>query len=224
MPPAQVQELVSQVKAWYEANKHNTRQRDLAEALGVSPTGLCNIFTGANQPSASTTLAMIQFLEETKTMKPINFLDPRTTPRQAAGNPGQPKTLTEARERIEALEAQLLQLGGSVPKPALTVPTPAAKTKLAGSGADPSPPFPPITTPGANQPNKNQMATNFPAIVRKALPPEANTPVLIQRILDVTTLDDLCSMLDNPIHTPIQQSCIYAEVKKRRNLVENRFQ
>jgi DNA-binding XRE family transcriptional regulator len=217
MPPAQVQELVAQVKAWYET--HEILQRDLAAKLGVSPTGLCQIFAGINKPSASTALAMIRFLEEQKTMK-TNYLDPRTTPRQAAGNPG-PKTLTEARERIETLEAQLVQLRGAAPKPILTVPAP---TKLAGSGGDSSPTFPKVTTPGADQPNKNQMATNFPAIVRKALPPEANTPVLIQRILDVTTLDDLCSMLDNPIHTPTQQSCIYVEVKKRRNLVANRFQ
>ena len=27
-------------------------------------------------------------------------------------------------------------------------------------------------------------------------------------------------MLDNPIHTPTQQSCIYVEVKKRRNLAD----
>jgi hypothetical protein len=59
---------------------------------------------------------------------------------------------------------------------------------------------------------------NFPATPKKALPPEANTPVLIQRILDVTTLEDLRSMLDNPIHTPIQQSCLYAEIRKRRDL------
>src|ERR1700676_2478348 len=105
MPPAQVQELVAQVKAWYET--HEMLQRDLAAKLGVSPTGLCQIFAGINQPSAATALAMIRFLEEQNKKK--NYPPPPTTPRKAASNPG-PKTLTEAKERIEILEGQLTQL------------------------------------------------------------------------------------------------------------------
>lgn len=51
----------------------------------------------------------------------------------------------------------------------------------------------------------------------KSLPASADTPVLIQKILDVTVLDpDLLSMLSNPVHTPLQRSMIYSEVKKRR--------
>jgi DNA-binding XRE family transcriptional regulator len=210
--------LVKRLKSHCEENQ--ILQKTLASQLGLSPQGIFEIFKGNNSPSSETALHIVEIIEP-QFMSII--VDPPKLPRQAAGNPGQPKTLTEARERIEVLEAQLTQLRGAAAQPAFTVPTPAAKPKLAGSGADPSPTFPPITTPGANQPNTNPMATNFPAIVRKALPPEANTPVLIQKILDVTTLEDLCSMLDNPIHTPTQQSCIYVEIKKRRNVVENRF-
>jgi DNA-binding XRE family transcriptional regulator len=217
MPPAQVQELVAQVKEWYET--HEMLQRDLAEKLGVSPTGLCQIFAGVNNPSASTALAMIRFLEENN-MK-TNYLDPRTTPRQAAGNPGQPKTLTEARERIEVLEAQLLQLRGAAPKPALTVPPPTVKPKL----ADASPLFPPITTPGADRLAPTPMPVNVPAVKKAALSEAAVSPVLCQRELDVADFDTVLSMLDNAAaHTPMQQACIYREVKKRRALVANRFQ
>jgi len=207
MPPAQVQELVSQVKSWYET--HDMLQRDLAAKLGVSPTGLCQIFAGKNVPSASTALAMIRFLEENQNMK-TDYIDPRTTPRPTAGIPG-PKTLTEARDRIADLEAQLLLLRGSAtaPKAASTVPTPTAK---------------PINTPGANQPNKNQMAVNVPAVKKAALSEAAVSPVLCQRELDVADFDTVLSMLDNPVHNQMQQACIYAEVKKRRALVANRFQ
>jgi hypothetical protein len=135
--------------------------------------------------------------------------------RQAASNPG-PKTLLEARDRIADLEAQLLQLRGSAtaPKAASTVPAPTMKPKLAGSGAD----APTIATPGSVQPNKNQMAVNVPAPEKKSLPTTANTPVLVQLILDKTVFGDLLSMLDNPVHSSMQRACIYAEVKKRRAL------
>ena len=137
MPPAQVQELVSATKLWYET--HDMLQRDLAAKLGVSPTGLCQIFAGINQPSAATALAMIRFLEESKTMK-TTYLDPRATPRQAASNPGQPKTLTEAKEMLAARDAELAALRhGAAPlpaKPASVGAAPTMKPKLAGSGAD----------------------------------------------------------------------------------------
>jgi hypothetical protein len=45
----------------------------------------------------------------------------------------------------------------------------------------------------------------------------ADTPVKIQAILDDIVLDpDLLSMLSNPVHSPLQRSMIYSEVKKRR--------
>lgn len=216
MPPAQVQELVAEVKAWYET--HEMLQRDLAAKLGVSPTGLCQIFAGINKPSASTTLAMIRFLEENQSMN-TNYVDPRTTPRQAAGNAG-PKTLTEARERIETLEAQLVQLRGvaTAPQTVSIGPTPTAKPAI----TTPATPQTPAPIKTGNMVENRRPAEKAP--VKKALPPEANTPVLIQRILDVTTLDDLLSMLGNNVHTKVQQACIYTEVRKRRSIEGNRFQ
>ena len=52
MPPAEVRELVAEMKAWYET--HDMLQRDLAAQLWVSPTGLCQIFAGKNLPAAAT--------------------------------------------------------------------------------------------------------------------------------------------------------------------------
>jgi transcriptional regulator with XRE-family HTH domain len=227
MPPAQVQELVSQVKAWYEANQ--MLQRDLAAKLGVSPTGLCQIFAGVNQPSAATTLKMIQFLEQNKSMK-TNYLDPRATPRPTASD-DRPKTLGSAIEKIDSLQMRIKQLEQAQPNAAAASPgkpasVPAsAKAKAQPAGGDPGsdPTYPPTGTPGASRPNKTEMESG-PAAPSKALSVTANTPVLIQKILDVTTLDDLRLLLNNPAHTPTQQACIYAEIKKRRDLVANRFQ
>ena len=124
--------------------------------------------------------------------------------------------MLEARDRIADLEAELLQLRGSAtaPKPALTVPAPTAKPGIATQAPAP------IKT--GNIVENRGPAEKAP--VKKALPPEADTPVLIQKILDVTNLDDLLAMLSNNAHTALQQSLIYQEVKKRRNLVANRFQ
>jgi DNA-binding XRE family transcriptional regulator len=199
----------------------NMRQRDLAEALGVSPTGLCQIFAGVNQPSASTALAMIRFLEEQKNMKTTTFIDPRTKPRPTASNPGS-KTLTEARDRIAVLEAQL-RGSGTAPKPAAPA-SPTAKAQPVGDpGADPT--YPPTRTPGGDRPNPVPMPVNIPAVKKAALSEAAVSPVLCQRELDVADFETVLSMLDNAAaHTPMQQSVIYAEVKKRRALVANRFQ
>ena len=89
MPPAQVRELVAEMKAWYET--HDMLQRDLAAQLGVSPTGLCQILAGVNQPSASTALAMIQFLEENQSMR-TERVDPPTFPKPSIRDPSIPLT------------------------------------------------------------------------------------------------------------------------------------
>jgi DNA-binding XRE family transcriptional regulator len=204
MPPAQVQELVAEVKAWYET--HDMLQRDLAEKLGVSPTGLSQIFSGANRPSASTALAMIRFLEEQKNMKTTTFIDPRATPRQAANNPG-PKTLTEARDRIADLEAQLR---GSA-KPAAAPASPKAKAQPARDpGADPI--YPPITTPGADRPNKTEMQSG-PAAPSITLSADLDSPVKIQKVLDQMNLDDLRLAL-NGTKDKLQSALLYREISK----------
>jgi hypothetical protein len=92
-------------------------QKDLAGKLSLSPQQLAELFARRNRPTGEQVLKIQEFLR-TNNMK-TNYVDPRTTPRQAAGNPG-PKTLTEARERIESLEAQLVQLRGAAAQPAFT--------------------------------------------------------------------------------------------------------
>src|SRR5271166_6978207 len=104
MPPDLTRELVSDLRAWYE--DHDMSQRDLAGKLDISPQQLAEIFARRNRPTGEQVLKIQEFLR-TNNMK-TDFLDPRTAPRQPASNPG-PKTLSEARERIEVLEAQLLQ-------------------------------------------------------------------------------------------------------------------
>jgi hypothetical protein len=83
------------------------------------------------------------------------LVDPPTLPRQAAGtNPNFPKNLEEARSRIAFLNQEIARLKAAAVTPLAktnsTAPTPTAKPKLAGSGAD-SPTYPatgPLPTPG----------------------------------------------------------------------------
>ena len=134
-----------------------------------------------------------------------DFLDPRTTPRPTASNPG-PKTLSEAREHIEVLEAQLLQLRGSAtaPKPVLTVPAPMAK--------------PATPTPTAARPNPVPMPVNVPPPPKLTLSPDLDSPVKIQAVLDQMNLDDLRLAL-NGEKDGLRIRCLYLEIKKRENLM-----
>jgi hypothetical protein len=213
MSPDLTRQLITDLRGWYEGN--DVSQKNLARKLYLSPQQLSEIFAFRNRPTGDQVLRIQEFL---RTNMKTDYLDPRTKPRQAAGNPG-PKTLTEARDRIEVLEAQL-RGSGTTPKPAVPA-SPKAKAQPAGDpGSDPT--YPPTGTPGADRLAPTPMPVSFPATPRKALPPEANTPVLVQRILDVTALDDLLSMLGNPIHTPLQRTLIYEEVKKVRSLAAGR--
>ena len=220
--------LLNQLRDWCRQDRG--RQRLIAKELSVSPQLVSAWITGVRSMSLdewtqiqaviNKESAGAQF-PENKIMSSIR-IDPPAMPRQAASNPGQPKTLHEAKEMIEALRLEITQLKAG--KAVAITPTPTAKPKLAGSGADAPPVYPPTGTPGADRPNPVPMHVNPPATPKKALPPEANTPFLIGEILKVTSFDDLLSMLDNPVHTPIQQSAIYKEVKARRQLVANRFE
>jgi DNA-binding XRE family transcriptional regulator len=108
MPPARVQELVAQMKAWYES--HSMLQKELAAQLGVSPTGLCQIFAGVNQPSASTTLEMLEFLDDKNMTTTI------------------PKTLTDAREQLEEAHKEINGLNAEVARLKLGAPVIPTKT------------------------------------------------------------------------------------------------
>lgn len=213
MPPDLTRELVIDLRAWYE--DHDVSQKSLARKLYITPQQLSEIFAGRNRPTGEQVLRIQEFL---RTNMKTDYLDPRTI-QKPAGNPGQPKTLTEARDRIADLEAQL-RGSGMVPKPgAPASPTGRAKAQPAGD-----PTFPSIATPNADRLAPTPMPVNIPAIKKAALSEAAVSPVLCQRELDVADFDTVLSMLSNPVHTPMQQACIYKEVKKRRALVANRFQ
>lgn len=199
--PERTNKLVFELDAWYRS--HGVRQKDLADSLAMSPQQLSEVLSLRNRPTAEQILRIQEFLQ-TNNMKTI--VDPPAMPRTSTPDPNDPRTLHEAKGMIEALRAQLK--GGT-----------ALTTKAQSAG----PTHPPISISSATRPNPVSMPVNGTR-PKKALPPEANTPVLIQRILDVTELDDLRLMLDNPVHTPIQQAAIYKEVKARRSLVANRFQ
>jgi transcriptional regulator with XRE-family HTH domain len=201
--PDRTNQLVYELHAWYRS--HAVRQKDLADSLAMSPQQLSEVLSLRNRPTVEQILRIQEFLR-TDNMKAI--VDPPAIPRASTRDPNDPRTLHEAKGMIEALRAQLK--GGT-----------ALTTKAQSAG--PAHPAPPISMSSATRPNAVPMPVNR-ARPKKALPPEANTPVLIQRILDVTELDDLRLMLDNPVHTPIQQAAIYKEVKARRSLVANRFQ
>jgi hypothetical protein len=182
------------------------------------------IFQERNNPSCEVGLHMIEIIEP-QFMRTI--VDPPKPPRQAAGtNPDFPRNLEDARSRIASLNQEIGQLKAAAASPVKIILPPASpKAKAKSGGGDPGadPVYPATGSPGADRPNKTEMQSG-PAAPKKALPPEANTPVLIQKILDVTELDDLRLLLNNPAHTPTQQACLYAEIRKRRALVENRFQ
>jgi hypothetical protein len=96
-----------------------------------------------------------------------------------------------------------------------------------GAAAGPAPNPPPAQAP-AFDPEKD--LTNFkrmevaPPVVLKALPTSADTPYKVTEILKLTPIDDLLSMLSNPVHTDLQQSLIYAAVQERRAIERGRFQ
>lgn len=211
-------EIVDELRRFYEGG--GMRQKDLAGALDLNPQQLAEILATRNRPTAAQILRIQEFLKD-KTMSSIR-IDPPKFPKPSTRDPSVPLTLASAKEMLAARDAEIAALrrgaAASPAKPALTVP------KLAGSGADASPTYPATGTPGANQPNKNQMAVNVPAVKKAALSKSAVSPVLCQRELDIADFDTVLSMLDNPVHTRMQQACIYAEVKKRRNLEANRLQ
>jgi hypothetical protein len=145
------------------------------------------------------------------------LIDPPKPPRQAAGNPG-PKTLTEAREKIEVLEAQLLELRGSAtaPKPASVPASPKAKAQPAGDpGADPA--FPPINTPGADRLSPTPMPSG-PKAPSITLSADLDSPVEIQAVLDKMNLGDLRLAL-NGTKDKLQIALLYREIRARRELL-----
>jgi transcriptional regulator with XRE-family HTH domain len=114
MSPALTRELITDLRAWYEDN--DLSQKSLARKLYISPQQLSELFAGRNKPTGEQALRIQEFLR-TNMKTPSTYLDPRTKPRPTASTPG-PKTLTEARDRIADLEAQL-RGSGMVPKAAV---------------------------------------------------------------------------------------------------------
>jgi DNA-binding XRE family transcriptional regulator len=276
VPPERTAQLIAGLREYRERNAIS--QAALARILCISPANMFEILKGKHSPNAETALHIEELLR-TNNMTTVD----------------QPKTLTAAKDRIEALTAELAQLKSKTPaapaKIAVPAPAPAARaaappipeavakvsTPPASMSAwekevarahaaatanlssrplaeqtveelrsalnaekDPSvrfaiygflrkrkaemdefsglklsndqaPPFDPASSPTW----KPVEVSHAPP--PKSLPVSADTPVLIQKILDVTALDpDLLSMLSNPVHSPLQRSMIYSEVKKRR--------
>jgi hypothetical protein len=124
-----------------------------------------------------------------------------------AGNAG-PKTLTEARDRIEILEAQLLQLRGSATaaKPASTVPTPTAKPAI----ATPATPQTPAAIKTGNIVENRGPAEKAPVIF---------TPSKTRRI-DATKTNNLDRISAPTRNQPVDALAIKTTVSERSTDVE----
>ncbi len=77
---------IIELRSWYEGN--SLKHKDLARSLNLSPQQLANLFSGRNQPTGKQLLTVLQFLRTNMTTEPI-------------------KTLAAAKEKIEALTAEL---------------------------------------------------------------------------------------------------------------------
>jgi hypothetical protein len=194
-------ELVTDLRAWYE-DQRDLSQKNLARKLYLTPQQLSELFAGRNRPTGDQVLRIQEFLRVNNMRIDI---DPRTKPRQAATNPG-PKTLTEARERIEVLEAQL-RGSGTAPKPAAPA-SPTAKAQPADPGAD---------APPTDRPNPVPMPASPPP-PKLTLSPDLDSPVKIQKVLDQMNVDDLRLAL-NSEKDKLRIALLYREIQKRRDLV-----
>jgi hypothetical protein len=77
-----------------------------------------------------------------------------------------------------------------------------------------SPPF----DPERDLPNFKRIEQTT-APIPKQLPVSADTPFKVEEILKLTNLEDLVSMLSNPVHSQLQKAMLYVEIKARRALV-----
>jgi DNA-binding XRE family transcriptional regulator len=215
--------LIDQVRSYCKDN--GVLQKNLANQVGLSPTAMNEIWQERNNPSCEVGLHLIEII---KPHFMATIVDPPKPPRQAAGtNLDFPRNLEAARSRIASLNQEIGQLKAAAASPVKIILPPAspkAKAQSAGGDPGPDPVYPATGTPGADPLAPTPMPVNIPAVKKAALSEAAVSPVLCQRELDVADFDTVLSMLGNPVHTPMQQACIYAEVKKRRALVSNRFQ
>jgi transcriptional regulator with XRE-family HTH domain len=191
MPPELARELVTDLRAWYE--DHNVSQKNLARKLYLSPQQLSEIFAGRNRPTGEQVLRIQEWLRTNNLRIDI---DPRTKPRPAASNPG-PKTLTEARDRIADLEAQLRS--GVTPRP-------AAQASPGRLQAAPT--------------RQGIVAARMPEqklAEKLSLPASATTPFLADEIIKVTPTDSLRRMLDSETIS-WRKAALYRAIKEREKL------
>jgi hypothetical protein len=207
--------LVTDLRAWYE-DQRDLSQKSLARKLYLTPQQLSELFAGRNRPTGEQVLRIQEFLRINNMKSSSTYIDPRATPRPTTSNPGQPKSLGQAKEMIEDLRAQLKGGGATLPpKPAASA-SPMAKAQAAGDpGADPT--YPPTGTPGADRPNKTEMQSG-PAAPSITLAADLDSPVKIQKVLDNMNLDDLRLAL-NGTKDKLQSALLYREIQKGRDLV-----
>lgn len=185
------------------------RQKDLAGELGLTAQQLAELLARRSKPTGAQALRILDFLTTKTIMTPTD-----ETPIDAHN--GRPNSLLEAREMLDLLRQELkLQAGRTGNLPRVAEPN-LPKPKGPLLGGDPKP-----FDPEKVDPSFKKMEDTKP-VPLKRLPESANTPVAIQKILDLTVLEDLVSMLDNPEHSPLQRGMIYTEIKRRRSLTGNR--
>jgi DNA-binding transcriptional regulator YdaS (Cro superfamily) len=198
--------LIRQLRTWCKSERG--RQKELANRLEVSPQLISDWLSGHRTvgPDEWPRIEWIiqstepQFLKD----KPMSLtrVDPPTMPRPSVRDVSEPKTLLQAKEQLAAARQTIAQLQSQ--RAAGPTPNPAPAR---------APPFDPASVPGF-KPTWERQRPEPP----KQLPESAITPVLIQKLLDVTSTPDLSSMLGFVGHSPLQRGMIYGEIKKRRSM------
>jgi flagellar motor protein MotB len=214
--PERADRLVKAVRQWSEA--HGVRNVDLANQLGIGPQGVWNILNGTSQVTGEQALALQEPLLKDNLMTSHVF-DPTKTRSPVIREFRALQTAVEhievQNETISALRSEVARLQGA----------PTATTKLTSARADSSSSVYPtdgsLSPPGSARLSPAPKKVGVFTVPKKAaLPPEADAPVSIQKILDLANLETLKSLCDNPIDTRLQRACIYAELKKRRELCD----
>jgi DNA-binding XRE family transcriptional regulator len=220
MPPERTKELVDQLRAWYKAG--TTRQKDLANLLGLTPQALNEILAGRNQPNSETALRILEFLKEqsmiqTPTLNGDIRVDDAGLPVTLLGAKQMLKTAQETVSHLQSEIARLKASGASVAPPAsITLPKPQAAPGSAArtpTAARVTGPLQPDALPGIK--SAKPLPVSVPAEPKQYLPSSCVSPFLVNEYLKVQPTETVRQLMATT--KGWQQALVYAELKKRQS-------